>query len=59
MADVAISFDDDFQIRVLEADKFKETDKLREECSAFTSSEYSEEGVLPMPASSPGLGPLV
>jgi|ETNmetMinimDraft_14_1059893.scaffolds.fasta_scaffold142437_1 hypothetical protein len=39
MADkVAITFDEDNQIRVLEAGKFRETDTLRNEGMSFVSS---------------------
>ncbi len=39
MADkVAITFDEDNQIRVLEASKFRETDTLRNEGMSFISS---------------------
>ena len=34
-----IFFDDvDYQVRVLESDKFKETERLHEECKAFVDS---------------------
>ena len=39
MADkIAITFDEDNQIRVLEANKFRETDMLRNEGTQFISS---------------------
>ena len=36
---VSISFDDEFRVRVLDADKFKQTEELEAECSAFVASE--------------------
>ncbi len=35
---IAITFDEDNQIRVLEAQKFRETDMLRNEGTGFISS---------------------
>lgn len=37
---ISISFDEDNKIRVLEADKFKETDTMRSESMEFMKSIY-------------------
>ena len=34
---VAVSFDDDYQIRVLDMDKFKHTEELSEDCNVFVT----------------------
>ena len=36
---VAISFDEEFKVRVLDADKFKQTQELEQECTQFVNSE--------------------
>jgi len=41
-----ISFDENYRIRVLDADKFAQTEKLRDECSAFTDKIQSLSGVV-------------
>ena len=35
--DIAISFDEDCKVRVLEADKFQQTEQLEQECKAFVT----------------------
>jgi hypothetical protein len=37
-AKVPIFFDQNYQIRVLEADKYAETEQLHQECKAFVAS---------------------
>jgi intraflagellar transport protein 20 len=37
---ISISFDEDNKIRVLEADKFKETDMMRSESMEFMKSNF-------------------
>lgn len=39
--DVNITFDDNNQIRVLSADKFRETENLKGECIDFLKSKYT------------------
>ena len=38
--DVNITFDDNNQIRVLSADKYRETENLKNECIDFLKSKY-------------------
>jgi hypothetical protein len=38
--DVSITFDDNNQIRVLSADKFRETENLKGECIDFLKSKW-------------------
>lgn len=38
---VAVSFDDEFRIRILDAAKFKATQALREEALAFVASAFA------------------
>jgi len=40
---IAITFDEDNQIRVLESDKFRETDALKNESIGFISSTSASE----------------
>lgn len=41
MADNTIYFDSTYRLRVVEEEKFKDTERLSEECSAFNQSELS------------------
>jgi len=38
--DVAVSFDDEYKVRVLDAERFKQTATLEEECKAFVSRTF-------------------
>ena len=40
--DVNITFDDNNQIRVLSADKFRETENLKNECIDFLKSKFQQ-----------------
>ena len=39
---ISISFDDENRIRVLPAEKFKETDNLKNECNNFIKSIFNK-----------------
>jgi hypothetical protein len=43
-AKVPIFFDTNYQIRVLEADKYAETEQLHQECKAFVASTHTCSG---------------
>ena len=43
---VAISFDDEFKVRVLDADKFKQTQELEQECTQFVNSKWELHWIL-------------
>ena len=34
---ISITFDDEFRLRVLDSDKYKQTESLNDECTAFVS----------------------
>jgi hypothetical protein len=42
----AIYFDSTYRLRVVEEEKFKDTERLHEECGSFTSSELQSFGLL-------------
>ena len=37
MQDVQVTFDEEYKVRVLDADKFKQTETLENECKAFVA----------------------
>lgn len=44
MQDVSVTFDEEYKVRVLAADKFKQTQTLEQECKAFVTRTYYQRG---------------